>query len=72
MGWDMSVGKQRSGLHGWTHSFVVSWQEMIVDGGRVGWPHLGFVSISAAIGDERICSVIVGTLRWMSGYGGMG
>ena len=24
------------------------------------------------IGDGRICDVVVGTLRWLSGYGGMG
>ena len=68
----MSAGERRSGLHGWTHAFVVLWREVIVDSGRVGWPRLGFVSISAAIGDERFSSVVVGTLRWMSGYGGMG
>ena len=72
MGWGVSAGKRRSGQHGWMHGFVVSWREVIVDGGQVGWPRWGFVLISAAIGDEHICSVVVGTLRWMTGYGGMG
>ena len=62
MGWSVLAGERRIGQHGWMHGFVVLWRGVIVDGGLVGWPRWGFVSIFAAVGDEHIHSVVVGTL----------